>query len=286
MNNSPVNIICGIGGFLGSNLRNHFVNKGKMVIPLPTEMLLDPAGMHQFFREHEPYNLFYLAAYGNLYGQNNIREIYHAIIIKFLNVLEATLDTDCQAIITAGTTSEYGNKQVPMREDQLLEPETFYAAAKAGATHLAQVWARQYKKPVVVFRPASMTGVGDHPVHLIPTLIRSCLFKEVIPFVSEPFHDYINVLDVCRALEIIADRAKERKGEIFNIGSGIQSSNLVIKEMIEHITKMKACINKAVKLTPKNLSEVWVADSTKMRSLGWKPKIGLLDTLKSMVRAV
>jgi nucleoside-diphosphate-sugar epimerase len=279
-------IICGAGGFLGSNLRKHLESKGKEVIVLPTEMLLDPPDMHVFLKIHEPYHLYYLAAYGNLHGQSDLDEIYRAIIIKFLNLLQATKETMVEAIITAGSTSEYGNKTEPMREDMLLEPDTFYAAAKAGATHLAQAWSIREKAPVVVFRPASMTGVGEQEIHLIPTLIRSCLFGEAMPFVGEAMHDYINVLDVCSAIEILAEKAGEIKGQIFNVGTGVQTSNLIIKEMIEHITGKKANINKAVKVNPQHLSEVWIANSGKMKGMGWKPEWTLYKTLKSMVRAI
>jgi nucleoside-diphosphate-sugar epimerase len=279
-------IICGAGGYLGLRLKNDLESKGEKVVILPTEMLLDPPQMHILLEEHQPYHLYYLAAYGNLHGQNNLDEIYRAIIIKFLNLLEATKGTQVEAIVTAGTTSEYGNKTVPMTEDLMLEPETFYGAAKAGATMLAQVWAKREGTPVVIFRPASMTGVGEQEVHLIPTLIRSCLFGEVMPFVGEPVHDYVNVDDVCQAIELLANKAHEVKGQIFNVGTGTQTSNLIIKEMIEHITKKKANINIASKINPLNLSQVWIADSKKMRALGWKPQHTLYQTLKQMVKAV
>lgn len=279
-------IICGAGGFVGTNLRKHFEGQDKEVVVLPTERLLDVPGMHIFLKEHQPYHLYYLAAYGNLHGQEDIQETYRAIIVKFLNLLEATKGTEAEAIVAAGTTSEYGNKTEPMREDMLLEPETFYAAAKAGATHLLQVWAKRYDVPAVVFRPASITGVGEQSIHLIPTLIRSCLLKEPIPFVGEPVHDYINVLDVCTALETLAEHAKDHKGEIFNVGTGVQTSNLHVKEMVEELTGQRATVNHAVKLNPLNLSQVWMTDNTKIQALGWRPKYTLYQTLKEMVRSI
>jgi len=275
-------VICGAGGFLGSNLRKHL--EGNEVVVLPVEMLMDINSMHKLF--DEPYHLYYLAAYGNLHGQENVQEIYRAIVNKFLNLLEATKDTPCEAIITAGTTSEYGNKTEPMKEDMFLEPQGFYGAAKAGATHLAQAWAKNYNSPIVVFRPSSMTGVGEQSIHLIPTLIRSCMFKEAMPFVSEAYHDYINVSDVCNALEILADNAKEHAGEVFNVGTGVQTNNNEIKDMLEVITKEKANISTNLKFNAKYASEVWMANSDKMKNLGWKPKKTLYQSLKEMVNAV
>jgi|GEM_PF-760937 len=277
-------IVCGAGGFLGRNLREHLESKEKEVKVLSVEMLLDIGGMREFLRDNEPYHFYYLAAYGNLHGQDDVQEIYRATILKLLNVLQATEGTDCRSFLTAGTTSEYGNKKEPMREDMLLEPEGFYAAAKVGATHLARVWAIQKKAPVVVFRPASITGPGEQPIHLIPTLIRSCMSGEPMPFVAEAFHDYINVWDVCSALEILSQVAKDRAGEIFNVGTGTQTSNDAVKEMVEAVTGHRAKIMQSVRYNARFASDVWIADSVKMRELGWKPKWTLQDTIREMVR--
>jgi nucleoside-diphosphate-sugar epimerase len=87
-------------------------------------------------------------------------------------------------------------------------------------------------------------------------------------------------------LGILAEAAANHSGEIFNVGNGIQHTNLEVREMIEEITGRKANITKSVKLNPQNISDVWIADSTKMRNLGWKPKITLYDSLKEMVRSI
>ena len=260
-----------------------FDRENKLYSILPVEALLDPAGMHEFLKT-EPYHLYYFASYGNLHGQEYIPEIYHACVTKLMNLLEATKGTQCAGMVVAGSTSEYGNKTSPMTEDMSLEPKTFYGAAKVAATHLARVWALQNNFPLMVYRPSSITGVGEQSIHLIPTLIRSCLFQEPIPFVGEYMHDYIDVKDVCSALEILVE--SNRKGEIFNVGSGVQYSNQQVRDMIEEICKKKAKITNAIKLNPQNISDVWIADSTKMRSLGWKPKMTLFNSLKEMVRAV
>jgi len=107
-----------------------------------------------------------------------------------------------------------------------------------------------------------------------------------MPFVGEPMHDYIDVSDVASAINLLAEKAKEHKGEIFNVGTGVQTSNLQIKEMIESISKTKANINSNAKINPLNLSQVWIADSTKLNNLGWKPTKTLYQSLKEMVRAV
>lgn len=279
-------IICGIGGFVGSNLKKYFRDQKREVVVLPVEMLMDINSMHALFKENEPYHLYYLAAYGNLHGQNDVQEIYRAMVLKLLNVLQATENTQCEAFITFGSSSEYGNRHEAMVETMMVEPETFYGAAKAGATHLALAWAKQKGTPVISVRPSSITGVGEQPMHLIPTLIRSCVFQEAIPLIPGPMHDYINVYDICTAVDLLAQKAKENNGQIFNIGTGVQLTNQEIKEMIEEISGERANINKMMKINRLHTSEVWIVDSTKLKKLGWKPKYTLYKTLKEMIRAV
>lgn len=275
-------IICGAGGFLGRYLVNYLTTIGKQVTQLPRYHLYTVDSLHNYLKLLQPFRIYYLSAYGNLHGQDDINEMYNAIVKRFLVVLEATKDLDCQGIITTGSTSEYGFVTEPMREDMLIIPNSFYGAAKAAATHLAQAWAIQYNKPVIVYRPASIIGIGEHSIHLIPKIIRSCLKGEGIEFIGGPTHDYINAQDVVRAIVLLLERLNDTKG-IYNVGTGIQWSNQQVLEMIEDITGKKANIIGKKELRDFESSEMWVTNSSKLQALGWEPEISLYDSLKEMV---
>jgi nucleoside-diphosphate-sugar epimerase len=229
-------VIVGSNGFVGTHLTRYLEEQGKTVVSLDWQLLTDPFAIRRFLQAHQPCRIYYLAAYGNLHGQNDVREIYNAIVLKLFNVLEASQEVDCQGIVTTGSTSEYGQVFEPMFEDDVLKPTSFYGAAKAAATHLAQVWSIRHNFPIVVYRPASITGVGDHYQHLIPTLIRSCMEQEPMSFIDEPTHDYIDVTDIVSAISILGERIDEVKGDIFNVGNSFECSNGSILEMIEEIT--------------------------------------------------
>ena len=275
-------IIAGSKGFIGSHLVKQFEKEGKTVIPLQRDDI-SPTRLKAFLEPLQPFRLYYLSAYGNLHPQQDIHLMYEVIIQRLLILLEATKDLDCRGFVTTGSTSEYGYKTEPMREDQILHPTSFYGAAKAGATHLVQAWAIQHNKPVVVFRPASVVGVGEHKIHLIPTIIRSCLFKEEMQFIPEPTHDYIAVEDVARAVSLLGARAEEFKGEIFNVGTGTQYTNFEVLKMIETLSGKIANITSLLNLKVFEKSETWIADSTKISSLGWYPEISLDESLKKMI---
>jgi nucleoside-diphosphate-sugar epimerase len=277
-------IVFGANGFVGAYLVNFLKEQGREVIPLSWEILVNPLITQRYLKKYQPCRIYYLAAYGNLHNQIEIKEMYNAIIIKLLNLLEATENIDLRGFVTTGTTSEYGNKKEPMNEEMILKPNSFYGAAKAGATHLAQAWAFNKNKPIVIYRPASITGVNEHRIHLIPALIRSCLYQEPMHFIKEPTHDYISVKDVVRAISILGEQAQNYKGEIFNVGTGREWSNQQVREMIEDITGKKANITGSNNLWLYEKSEVWAVNSTKMNNLGWQPTITLWQILEEMVK--
>jgi nucleoside-diphosphate-sugar epimerase len=277
-------IIAGYRGYIGSHLVKHLDSTGKTVIPITRETIENPRLLQFFLEKHQPFRFYYLSAYGNLHGQDDIHLMYEVIVNRLLKLLEATKDLDCQGFITTGTTSEYGYKIAPMIEDMMLEPTSFYGAAKAAATHLAQAWAIQYNKPIVIFRPASVTGVGEHKIHLIPTIIRSCLYEEPMEFIPEPTHDYIAVQDVVHAISLLCSKAQEHKGEIFNVGTGRQWRNVEVLHMIEKLTGKEVHITKLMNLKVFEKSETWIANSDKLKELGWEAQIPLIESLIDMIQ--
>ena len=106
-----------------------------------------------------------------------------------------------------------------------------------------------------------------------------------MPWVGGYYHDYISVLDVCSALEILSNNAIAHKGEIFNIGTGKQYTNDEVKEIVERITGKQINIDTSVKLNPQNVSQMWQTDSSKMQAFGWEAKIGLIKNLEDMVKS-
>ena len=276
-------IVTGSHGFCGTHLSDYLLKSGKTVIQLPRELLISPTKLKKFLSAYQPFRIYNLEAYGNLHGQDDKFEIYNAIVGKLLNLLEASKDLDCQGFITAGSSSEYGYKKEPMVETMMIEPTSLYGAAKAAATHLAQAWALQFDKPIVVYRPASITGIGEQAIHLIPTLIRSCMLHEAIQFIPEPTHDYINVMDVVRAVALLCENAESYKGEIFNIGTGKQFTNQQVLDMVEKYSEHIANIVALKNLRVFEKSETWVVNSDKLRKLGWVPEISFDRNIQDMV---
>ena len=124
-------------------------------------------------------------------------------------------------------------------------------------------------------------GVGEQKEHLIPKLIDSCLYGTEMPFISEPVHDFLDVEDFVDALLIVKDKA-QFKGEIYEVGTGTQTSNQEVRLLVEDITGKKANIRPVGNMRAYDTRD-WRSNNERIYSLGWEPKKSLRESIGKMV---
>lgn len=273
-------LMTGSSGFFGARLRKRLSQEQYQIMGIEHQ---DLDKLKELVVSFNPDIIFHLAAYGNYHFQEDIRKIYQVNVMNLLYLLEASDGVDYKVFINIGTSSEYGKKHDPMKETDKLNPETFYAASKAAGTFLAKVWAIQKDKSIITIRPFSITGVGEQEHHLIPALIRSCLYGERMEFAPEPVHDFIDIDDLIDGIFLLIEHIGECKGEVFNIGTGRQYSNQEVREMVEGVTGKKAEVKILDGIRNYDTIRKWVADNSKLRSLGWEPKKDLEQSIREMV---
>lgn len=224
----------------------------------------------------KPTVIYHLATHGAYSYQKDANLIIKTNILGTWNLLQACNETEYELFINTGSSSEYGRKNFAMRENDALEPESYYAVSKCAQTLLCSNVAKQENKPIINLRPFSVYGPYEEPKRFIPTLLKSLFLKEEINLVSpEISRDQIFIDDVIEAYLKI-DEMKKFQGECFNVGTGIQSS---IKEVVEtaiKVTKVKIKLNWDTMVPRSWDTKNWVADISKVRQLlYWKPKISL-----------
>ena len=271
-------VISGKSGFIGSHLASYLEKKGLEVIGIPREYLYDIKKLQEFILKHNPDYIFHTAAYGNMSGQKDPGEIVTANIACTWNLLQASRDIPYRAFVNFGSSSEYGKKDKPMTEDMLPEVETFYGASKVATTYLCKAYAKQFTKPVVTVRPFSVYGPGEASFRFIPTLIRYLQTGEIMDF-AEGVHDWIYIDDLIEGVFTVSQHARELFGQVVNIGTGIETSNSKIEDLLTRISKKSLNINYFSNMRP-NDSPVWVDGSKMLRLYGWKPKVGLEKGLR------
>ncbi len=298
-------LVTGGSGFIGAHLvktllaKNYDVNlitrkntdfwrleKELKFLKINEVSFLDIESLTFLFKKIKPSYIFHLAAYGNYENEKDISKIIETDIIATKNLLEASLNIDYKCFVNTGSSSEYGFKKKPMKETDILEPVSFYAAAKASSTLLCSVFAKQFNKNIVTLRPFSVYGPWEKESRLIPVVIKSSLNdKTVLLTPGTVKRDFIYVEDIVNAYIKAAGTRKNFKGEVFNIGTGVQHSNKDIIRIVEKITGRRLKVQSGKFKKRYWDTDYWVADVNKTKKyLKWHPKYTLEDGLRETIK--
>jgi dTDP-glucose 4,6-dehydratase len=141
-------------------------------------------------------------------------------------------------IIHISTDEVYGHLGLtdkPFTEFSPLRPRSPYSASKAASDLVALSYAETFSMDVRVTRCCNNYGPNQHDEKFIPTVIRNLVNGTKIPVygTGENIREWIFVEDHNKSILEIAEWGK--KGEVYNIGSGVEMTNL---EMIWEIVQI------------------------------------------------
>lgn len=198
-------------------------------------------------------------------------------------LLDAACNTDLERFVQISTDEVYGEIEAgEFSEDDRLDPQNPYAATKSGADHLVNSYHETYGLPTLVTRASNNFGPRQHPEKLIPKLITRAHAGETLPLYGDGSNvrEWIYVEDTCRAIRTVFDRGET--GEIYNIGSGNEYTNLQIAKQIVESTGATEGLIEFVPDRPGH-DVRYALDSQKSRKLGWEPQWQFQDALEATV---
>lgn len=246
--------------------------------------LLDEAAVSRIVAQVNPEAVVHLATYGGYPAQTDADRILRTNILGFWNLLRACEGSRCELVVNAGSSSEYGFKDHPTRETELLEPNSYYAVSKAATTLLGQYVSRAGGLALATLRLYSVYGPYEEPTRLIPTAIRRALANEPLVAVDpETGRDFVFIDDVVRAFTSW-DRLRALKGDAINIGSGVQSTVGKALEAVLRLTQSKSKVE--WNRMPARIwdAKTWVSDISEARAkLGWSPAVSFEEGLQRTI---
>jgi dTDP-glucose 4,6-dehydratase len=198
-------------------------------------------------------------------------------------LLDAALDADIECFLQISTDEVYGEiLDGSFAEDDCLNPRNPYAATKASADHLTQSYYTTYELPIKIVRSSNNYGPRQHDEKLIPKLIKRARRGEHLPLYGDGTNvrEWTYVTDNCRAIETV--RTAGEVGEIYNIGSGEEKTNMAVAEMIiENLGADEELIT-FVEDRPGHDAR-YALDTGKIEALGWQPRISFAEGIERTI---
>lgn len=198
-------------------------------------------------------------------------------------LLEAARGADLEQFIHMSTDEVYGEiYEGKFSESDPLQPRNPYAATKAGADHLVRSYQVTHDIPALIVRSSNNYGPRQHPEKMIPKFITNAAAGDDIPLYGDGSNvrEWTYVTDTCRAIEILRQRGSV--GEIYNVGSGDERTNLdVTKEIIDAVDASEEQIS-FVEDRPGHDAR-YALDTSKIESLGWRPETSFIDGLEKTI---
>jgi dTDP-6-deoxy-L-talose 4-dehydrogenase (NAD+) len=186
-------------------------------------------------------------------------------------------------LVALGTCEEYAPSPAPLHETGApLAPLNAYALAKhnlrlaleagASAAGASLTWARLFQ----------LYGPGEHPARLPSLVVRRLRAGEPVTLhTPTTVRDWIHVDDVASALLVLVQAAP---GRVVNVGTGVgHSVERVVRTLARGLGRPDLV---SVTAPPGDAAATFVADSTRLRDLGWTPRVDLDAGLAALIRHI
>jgi len=258
--------------------------------------LLRQAEVEQWVGDMKPDAVFVAAAkVGGIVANDTYPAdfLYENLLIE-TNTIGAAFKAGVGKLMFLGSSCIYPKlAPQPIPEDALLtgplEPTNeWYAIAKIAGLKLCEAYRRQYGVDFISGMPTNLYGPGDNfhleNSHVIPALIRKAHEAKMagrtgldIWGSGTPRREFLHVDDCADALVFLM---KNYSGnQHVNVGSGKDVTIAELAELVMEVVGLEGGLRKDTSKPDGAPRKLMSGD--KLHALGWTPKIGLKDGLRS-----
>jgi len=178
-------------------------------------------------------------------------------------------------------------KKLPVNENSPCNPTTIYGANRLAGEQYCKIYHEVYGIDTISFRITNSFGPREQIVakkNAINFLIHQAYRGEKITIFNEGkfFRDLIYISDVVSAIKIIMKKGKS--GNLYWISSNKKTWFYKLGNILEKLTNAKTKFVETPRYTKKVDVGNFVVDNSKLRSLGWKPKISIEEGIEKTLK--
>ncbi|CAN5556490.1 dTDP-glucose 4,6-dehydratase [soil metagenome] len=183
------------------------------------------------------------------------------------------------------TDEVYGHIHGEQRslETDAMAPRSPYAASKASADHLVNAYYITYNLPITITRGANNIGPFQYPEKVIPLFVTNALNNQKLPVYGDgqQMRDYQYVMDHCEGIDLVLHKGVI--GEVYNIGTGKEMTNLAMVEiLLDEIDKPRSLIQHVEDRLGHDRR--YCMDVRKIIALGWEPDYTCEEAIRATAR--
>ena len=294
-------LVAGSTGLVGSAIVKHFQDRDYEVHGVSTANLnlLNRGDTFEYLHDLRPNAVINAAAVVGGIGAND------SFPVDFLsknlqiqvNIMDAAHSANVERFVFLGSSCIYPrDSEQPIREDMLLtgpleETNSAYAIAKIAGIELVKSYRKQFNRSWISLMPTNIYGLNDNfdvsTGHVLPALINRFVSAKqegknrvVLWGSGRPRREYLHTSDLASAVRFAFEKYDE--SDHLNIGTGNDISIRDLAELIASEVGYTGQIGWDASKPDGTLRKV--LDVSRIRSLGWEPKIDLRQGIQSTIQ--
>jgi dTDP-glucose 4,6-dehydratase len=303
-------LITGGAGFIGSNFVHYVLNKypdykvvvyDKLTYAGNLDNLLDVANDPRYtfvrgdicdvdrvdvvMREHEIDAIVNLAA--DTHVDRSLMEAGSFIqtdVFGTYVLLEAAKKYQVERYHQVSTDEVYGQvlEGSSLETDPLLTRSP-YAASKGGGDLMCHAYFVSFDVPVTITRGSNNLGPYQYPEKVVPLFITNAIDDIPLPLYGNgrQMRDYQYVIDHCEGIDVVLHRGQP--GEIYNLGTEVETFNIVMARMILKLLGKPESLIQHVRDRPGH-DRRYSLNCDKIKALGWRSRHTFEQALETTVQ--
>jgi len=294
-------VVAGHTGLVGSAIFEALEDRGESVIGINSKVvnLLDREATFEFIHDHKPQLVIDAAAVvGGIGANNQFRVEFLSKNLQIQsNLMDASHAANVDRFVFLGSSCIYPRDCAkPIKEEYLMTgplevTNSAYAVAKIAGIELINSYRRQYSRRWISLMPTNMYGPRDNfdleTSHVFPALInryvtarRKGASEVTLWGTGAPKREFLHSTDLASAVLLAVEKYDSELH--LNIGTG---EDLSIKELSAKISQFSGFQGETKwDISKPDGTPRKVLDVSRLRSLGWKPKVSLDEGIRETIQ--
>lgn len=201
-----------------------------------------------------------------------------------IHVLDAAEKNNVKKVFFASTAAVYPIYDEAVSEKHDTGPLDIYGLSKLTGEHLCNEFHLRSGITTIICRFFNAFGPNETNPHLIPEIQRQVIGgnRKIQLGNLTPKRDFIHTHDMAEAVNTLINNVSSGI-DVFNLGRGIEYAVTEIVDSFSNALGEKI----EIEVDPARVRKVermhLLADVTKLKSLGWEPRIGIDEGIKTLV---